>query len=83
MKTCFSTYQDAQPFSNLDCQTSIGNTPIILNLASPPAITNLDFLKYPGYIDSPPTRRPRNRWIWAHRHDIQHITAMKKNRKLQ
>ncbi len=78
METGSSTYQDAQLASNLHSQTSIGNTPIILNLASPPAITKLDFSKYPGYIYSPPKKRPRNRWIWAHGHDIQHITAIKK-----
>ncbi len=78
METYSSTYQDVQPVSNLDSQTSIGNTPIILNLASTSAITNLDFSKYPGYIYSLPTERPRNGWIWAHRHDILHITAIKK-----
>ncbi len=31
MKTFSSTYQDAQPVSNLHSQTSIGNTPIIFN----------------------------------------------------
>ncbi len=45
METCPNTYQDAQPVSNLHSQSFIGNTPIILNLASPPAITNLDFSK--------------------------------------
>ncbi len=83
MKTCSSTYHDAQPVSNLYSQTSIGNTPIILNLASPPAITNLDFLKYLEYIYSPPTGRPKNRWIWAHGHNIQHITTIQKNGKPQ
>ncbi len=83
IETCSSTYQDAQLVSNLHSQTSIGNTPIILNLASSPAITNLDFSKYPGYIYSPPTGRPRNGSIWAHGHDIQHITAIKKNGKPQ
>ncbi len=75
METCSGIYQDAQPVSNLHSQTSIGNTSIILNLASPLAITNLDFSKYPGYIYSPRTVRPRNGWIWAHGHDIQHITG--------
>ncbi len=60
METCSSTYQDAQPVSNLHSQISIGNTPIILNLTSPPAITNLDFSKYQRYIYLPPTGRPRN-----------------------
>ncbi len=60
MKTCSSTYQDAKPVSNPHSRTSIGNTSIILNLASPPAITYLDFSKYPGYIYSPPTGKPRN-----------------------
>ena len=70
VKTCSSTHQDTQPFSTLS-QTAIGNTPVVLNLASPPAITDLDFSKYPGYIYSPPTGRPRNGWIWAHGHELR------------
>ena len=53
-----STHQDTQPVSILDSQTAIGNTLVVLNLASPPAITDLDFSKYPGYIYSPPLEDP-------------------------
>ncbi len=70
MKTCSNTHQDTQSFSTLS-QTAIGNTPVILNLASPPAITDLDFSKYPEYIYSLPTGTPRNGWIWAHRHELR------------
>ena len=47
VETRSSTHQDTQPVSTLS-QTAIGNTPVVLNLASPPAITDLDFSKYPG-----------------------------------
>lgn len=47
IKTCFGTYQNTQFVSTLDSQTAISNILVVFNSTLPPAITNLDFLKYP------------------------------------
>ncbi len=42
------------------------SAPAVVPLAQEVTATSLDFSKYPDYIYSAPTGRPRNGWIWAH-----------------
>lgn len=70
-----------------ECRTTprptIPQPPVVVHLAPAVTTTNLDFSKYPDYIYSTPTGRPRNGWIWAHGYDIQHLRGVKKNGKAQ
>ena len=71
-----------QLFVSEDRATLPSTTPqpaVVVPLAPAVTTTSLDFSKYPDYVYSAPTGRPRNGWIWAHGYDIQHLRGVKKN----
>lgn len=53
VNTYSSTDQDTQSVLILNFQTAISNISVVFNLVSLPAITNINFSKYPRYIYLP------------------------------
>lgn len=59
-----STYSDVVTDGNV---VEIGNIPLEEKNDTD---HTLDLTKFPGYIYSEPTKRPRHGWIWVYGHDI-------------
>lgn len=64
------------PKSRATLPSTISQLAVIIPLSPVMTIMTLDISKYPNYVYSTPTGRPKNGKIWAHGYDIQHLKGV-------